>query len=263
MTQIKALLLAAGKGSRLKPFTNDWPKCLMPIGNRPLLEYWLQTLHNVGIKKVFINLHHHSEKVKEFLLMPQFYGWVNTIYEENLLGTAGTLQLNKSLFKNCKTLLIYSDNWCQCDFSAFINYHENLRPRYCPITMMTFQTNTPNTCGIVETDSKGVIKYFHEKIKNPPGNIANGAVYILEPEVICWLEKQPTLNDFSTEVIPQFLGRIATWHNNTIHRDIGHISMLKMAQSDPIPGALWPESDQWHEEFMKLPIHKQIHNTFA
>ena len=60
--QVKALLLAAGLGNRLSPLTGDWPKCLMPIGERPLLEYWLETLYLTDISEVLVNLRHHSEK---------------------------------------------------------------------------------------------------------------------------------------------------------------------------------------------------------
>ena len=58
MKEVKALILAAGKGTRLGKLTKDWPKCMMPIGKKPLLEYWLETLHSAGISKVLVNLHY-------------------------------------------------------------------------------------------------------------------------------------------------------------------------------------------------------------
>ena len=97
MREVRALLLAAGKGRRLRPFTNDWPKCLMPIGDRPLLEYWLQTLHEAGIRKVLVNLHHLPMVVQGFLSRRQFQGWVYSVREKELLGTAGTLRANNNL----------------------------------------------------------------------------------------------------------------------------------------------------------------------
>ena len=99
LNKIKALLLAAGLGTRLSPFTDQWPKCLMPIGERPLLEYWLETLYSTNIKNVLVNLHHHSAIVRDFLNRPRFENWVNSIYEESLLGTAGTLRSNKAFFQ--------------------------------------------------------------------------------------------------------------------------------------------------------------------
>jgi mannose-1-phosphate guanylyltransferase len=261
LKEIRALLLAAGKGVRLKPLTDEWPKCLMPIGKRPLLEYWLQTLYQAGINMVVINLHYHADQVESFLQNPCFRDWVNSVHEEALLGTAGTLLANKSYFQDCTTLLVHADNWCQCDFPVFLEFHQNSRPVHCPITMMTFTSPTPKTCGIVETDQDGVVQDFHEKVENPPSDQANGAVYLLEPEVMQWLENHPSVRDFSTEVIPHFIGRIVTWHNSRTHRDIGEISMLRLAQSDPKPAPLWEETDDWHQAFLQHPVHQQITST--
>ena len=160
--KLNCLLLSAGFGTRLRPLTDQWPKCLMPIGDRPLLEYWLQNLCEVGIPKVLVNLHHHEDKVRQFLQRPSLRGWVDFVYEETLLGTAGTLLKNKIFFKDSTILLIHADNWCQCDFSDFLEFHHHLRPKHCPLTMMTFDSLTPETCGIVETDEDGIVIKFHE-----------------------------------------------------------------------------------------------------
>jgi len=157
-------------------------------------------------------------------------------------------------------LLVHADNWCQCDFSDFLDFHQLLRPDHCPITMMTFESPTPETCGIVETNADGVVLAFHEKINKPPGNLANGAVYLLEPEVLKWIGKNPDISDFSKEAIPHFMGSIATWNNCGIHRDIGTLPMLQMAQSDPQPISCLPEKDTWQKEFLSNPIHQQITN---
>jgi mannose-1-phosphate guanylyltransferase len=252
------LLLAAGLGTRLSPLTDNWPKCLMPIGDRPLLEYWLETLYSVSIDEVLVNLHHHSEKVKEFLDRPRFHKWVSSVSEETLLGTAGTLKANKKYFQDCTILLVHADNWCQCDFTDFLNYHRKHRPEQCSITMMTFDSPTPETCGIVETDEDGVVKAFYEKSRNPPGNQANGAVYLLEPEVLEWIVDNPDISDFSTEALPHFMGSVATWHNQGIHRDIGALAMLQLSQSDPQPTSCWSETDTWQKEFLSNPIHKHL-----
>jgi len=257
-SQINALLLSAGLGTRLKPLTNNWPKCLMPIGDRALLEYWLQTLHINNIKKVLVNLHHLSPVVADFLHRPRFTYWVDSVYEAELLGTAKTLTNNLDFFKEKTTLLIHADNWCQCDFSAFINYHQYQRPQHCLITMMTFDTDTPETCGIVETDQQGVVVNYHEKVASPPGNRANGAVYLLQPEVLKWLSEHPEISDFSTQVLPHYLNQIATWHNTNIHRDIGTLTSLCKAQSDPQPISCWSGHDAWSTQFDSNPLHQII-----
>lgn len=255
---INALVLAGGLGTRLRPLTNDWPKCLMPVGERPLLEYWLETLYKIGIHKVLVNLHYRADCVSAFLSRPVFSDWVNTIHEPELLGTAGTLKQNLSFFTGGTLLLIHADNWCQCDFSAFLDYHQSHRPDYCPITMMTFDTDAPETCGIVELDDNGVVISFHEKVSNPPGTRANAAVYLIEPEVLEWLAGQKKIEDFSTQVLPNYIGRIATWHNEEILRDIGSALSLSKAQSDPKPDCLWLESDAWKKSFASHPIHSLV-----
>ena len=257
MNEVKALLLAAGLGTRLHTLTEKWPKCLMPIGERPLLEYWLEILLSLNINDVIVNLHHHSEIVKKFLNRPRFKDWVNYVYEKTLLGTAGTLRANLDFFQGSTTLLIHADNWCQCNFADFLNFHLKHRPKNCLITMMTFNSPTPYSCGIVETNEEGIVLDFFEKSETPPGNQANGAVYLLEPEVLKWIEKNDDIIDFSTDVIPHFLGKIATWKNKGIHRDIGALPILKLAQLDPQPNSFWTERDNWQEDFLKNPIHQQ------
>jgi mannose-1-phosphate guanylyltransferase len=96
--------------------------------------------------------------------------------------------------------------------------------------MMTFKTPTPHTCGIVETDEHGCVRAFHEKVANPPGDIANGAVYIVAPTLLNYLESlNKVFIDFSTDVLPNFLGRVNTFHNNVYHRDIGTIESYALA----------------------------------
>jgi len=124
--------------------------------------------------------------------------------------------------------------------------------------MMTFRTPTPANCGIVEVDGEGVVYGFHEKVSNPPGNIANGAVYLIEPEVVHWVKERPEVSDFSTEVLPEFLGKIATWENTSIHRDIGEVQSLVYAQLDPQPDPCWTGTDEWMKNYNNNPVHQQL-----
>ena len=258
MIGVRALLLAAGFGVRLKPLTEIWPKCLMPVSSRPLLEHWLCTLYRNNIQNVLVNVHHHRHVVDEFLDRQRFKGWVSSVYEHELLGTAGTLLENWKKSVQQTMLLIHADNWCQCDFSDFLYFHMHRRPGNTVMTMMTFRSKTPETCGIVELDDAGIVQGIHEKVSNPPGNLANGAVYLLEPEILKWLMNNPLKTDFSTDVLPEFRGQIATWENTEIHRDIGTISSLLAAQLDPAPPFCWAETDDWQHAFMRNPIHGML-----
>jgi mannose-1-phosphate guanylyltransferase len=255
--EVRALLLAAGLGTRLKPLTDHWPKCLMPIRKKALLEIWLDNLHAAGISKVLINLHYHAEIVREFLSRPKFSSWVESIFEDELLGTAGTLRENLPFFSGATTLMAHADNLCICDFQAFIGYHFDNRPKNTVMTMMTFTTPTPQSCGIVELDASGVVQKFHEKAQNPPGNLANAAIYLIEPEVLSWIKNQKGISDFSTQVLPQFMGRIATWNNTGIMRDIGTVASLQAAQSD-LKSGLLVAGDEWQNQFMQNPLHQHV-----
>ncbi len=258
---ITALLLAAGFGTRLQPYTNDWPKCLMPVHGLPLLQYWLETTRKMGASQVLVNLHYLASTVEAFLKRPRFRNWVKFVYEPQLRGTAGTIRANYSLFAQSTLLLVHADNYSQCDFNAFLHYHQTARPKHCLMTMMTFDTLTPSSCGIVETDELGVVNAFYEKVASPPSNRANGAVYLLEPEALAWINEHPEAQDFSTQVLPRFLGRIATWHNDQLHIDIGTVESLLAAQNSRAiersnTDAL--EVDDWEKMFVAHPIHRQL-----
>jgi mannose-1-phosphate guanylyltransferase len=258
MGSTKALLLAAGFGTRLKPLTDIWPKCLMPIQERPLLEYWLGILQKTGINDVLVNTHYFAEQVDKFLEQPQFINWVHSVYENELLGTAGTIRENIKYCKNSTILLAHADNWTCCNFSDFLDYHNNQRLKGTVMTMMTFMCPNPSECGIVELDCDGIVIRFHEKVKNPPSRLANAAVYLIEPEVIDWIERHKEVNDFSTEVLPEFIGKISTWENKNIHRDIGTIEMLREAQKDNCDSPIWSKNNLWQQFFLSNPIHKLV-----
>lgn len=226
---MRALLLAAGLGTRLQPLTDHIPKCLIAIDGKPLLDYWINILNKGGVYPLLVNLHHHADKVMNFINNSPYREFVTTVYEEKLLGTGGTLLKNRGFFDNEPLMLVHADNLSLFDVQAFVNSHLN-RPTGCEITMMTFSTPTPHTCGIIETDEKGRVRAFHEKVANPPGDMANGAVYIIEPSIFNYLEDlNKDFIDFSTEVIPSFIGRINTFHNDVYHRDIGTIESYEMA----------------------------------
>lgn len=229
---MRAILLAAGCGTRLRPLTNTIPKCLVPINGRPLIDYWLQLLMDSDITPILVNTHYLADQVREYLRTSSFVSHVRTVHEEKLLGTAGTLLRNRKFFGNEPVMLIHGDNLSHFDPRAFQRAYKH-RPRGVEITMMTFSTSTPESCGIVELDERGVVKAFYEKVMNPPGNMANGAVYIVSPSVIDFLSGlDKDVIDFSTEVIPNYLGKINTFHNDIYHRDIGTLASLEAARQE-------------------------------
>lgn len=239
----RAMLLAAGLGTRLAPLTDIWPKCLMPISGRPLLAYWIDNLHRAGYDEMLVNLHHHSYLVDEFLSQKSYAKTVHGVTEPTLLGTAGTLRANASSFVGDAVTVIHADNWCVCDLSDFHNFHMHRRQSGTLITMMTFTTETPENCGIIQCNADGVVTSMQEKHVNPNGNLANAAVYVFEPEIVDWILANPDVTDISSDVLPAFMGRISTWHNEGVHRDIGTIEQLRLAQNDVTGLQDWVTSD--------------------
>ena len=138
---MKALLLAAGEGTRLRPITNTIPKCLVPIQGRPLLDYWLDLLVKGGVSSILINLHYLSEKVYEHIASSSYKSYIKTVYEEELLGTGGTLVANREFFDEDTFIVAFADNLSNFDCHQFMGQHEK-RPRNCEITMMTFEPPT-------------------------------------------------------------------------------------------------------------------------
>lgn len=226
---MRALLLAAGLGSRLRPLTETTPKCLVPINGQPLLGIWLERLTRAGIGPFLINTHYLAEQVQTYIEECPYRDQVSLVNEKQLQGTAGTLISNLSFFHEEDGLLIHADNYCLADFTAFLQAHAK-RPSECVMTMMTFRTHEPSSCGIVELDARGVVIGFHEKVAEPPGNLANGAVYILSAELLETLHnKVEAPQDFSTEVLNKLIGKIYTYQTTADFLDIGTPATYELA----------------------------------
>ena len=187
-------------------------------------------LEKLNCESVLINTHYLHEKVEEYIS-----SWhsptlkVTSTYEEKLLGTAGTLIKNQEFFSGSIGLLIHADNITDSDLSNFLKAHEN-KPSECLMSMLTFNTLNPSQCGIVQSDQNGILRGFFEKVSNPPGNRANGALYALDNDFFDYLKTIPeNCFDFSTEVIPNLIGKIYTWHTNDMYLDIGTYESLNKA----------------------------------
>ena len=232
---VHALLLSAGYGTRLKPLTNDLPKCLVKVGEKSLLELWVGKLIQSNVQSVLINTHYLADKVNLFLnsLIKNKYKEIKieVTHEKNLLGTAKTLICNKEFFRNKVGILIHADNFYEGDLSDFLIAHLS-KPKKCLLTMLTFTTDIPKSCGVVEIDSDGIVTKFYEKVKNPPTNLANGAIYAFNNDFIDWIEKNASsAEDFSKDILPKLLGRIKTYKTDKFFVDIGTPKMLEKANN--------------------------------
>lgn len=227
---MQALILAAGLGSRLRPITNTTPKCLVEVKGKKILEIWLEKLENLGVENFIINTHHLSEKVDDFINKSRFKNKVKIIYEKNLLGTAGTLYKNANLITE-DLIFLHADNFTTDSLETLIKAHYS-RPLDCLMTMLTFTTDDPKSCGIIKTDLKEVMVDFVEKPKNYIGSKANAAVYILSKEFLSiFKESYKDSFDFSIDVIPNFKKRILTNQTENFFIDIGSLNNLYLANN--------------------------------
>ena len=151
---LRALMLAAGLGTRLRPLTLHTPKCLVPVGGQPLLAHWFQQLELIGTDAALVNTHYLADQVENFLA-----GWhqgsmkLQRSHEPSLLGTAGSLLANRAFFRGCTGLLIHADNFSQADLGQLLAAHRR-RPAGCLLTMLTFTSPRPSSCGKGSSSSR-------------------------------------------------------------------------------------------------------------
>lgn len=225
-----ALLLAGGLGTRLRPLTDTTPKCLVKICGKPLLEHWFELLFSAGLNRALVNTHWLHKVVEGHLRHSPWRDKVNQVYEPKLLGTGGTIKANRAYFGNEEFMVAHADNLTNFNVDDFWSAHR-ARPAGCEITMLAFETDSPQTCGILELDEESRVIGFHEKVENPPGNLANAAVYIFETSVadhIASIQKDEI--DLSTEILPEYLGKIFAHKTNAYMRDIGNSESLMKAE---------------------------------
>src|SRR5258708_1518488 len=116
---MRALLLAAGLGTRLRPITNTIPKCLVTINGRPLLGYWLDLLLGSGeIERVLVNLHYFPDTVRQFVASSRWRQRVDVVHEDTLLGTGGTVLANAGYFSRDALMVVHADNLSLFDVRA-------------------------------------------------------------------------------------------------------------------------------------------------
>ena len=226
---MKALVLAAGRGSRLGKITENLPKPLVEVRNKPVIDYLIRKLIDLNVSEIFINMHYKHELLEKFILESKYKTKITLIYEPKLLGTAGTL---KSLIDELSTedfIVMHADNYFQDDLKILKQKHLATNSDYL-ITLGTFLVLNPEKFGTFElTDDHDVIKFF-EKQKDSPSKIANSAIYFMKPgikEVVNTLNEYE--NDISLHVIPKLLGKIKAFELTGYFYDIGTPENLLLA----------------------------------
>jgi mannose-1-phosphate guanylyltransferase len=227
---MKAFLLAAGIGTRLRPLTDTVPKCLVEIGGLPLLEIWLRQLAAAGVDEVLLNTHHLAGCVERYVAdraaaAPR----VTLFHEATLLGSAGTVAANASwLGGDDEFLVIYADNLTDLDVGDLLAYH---RAKAAPMTIALFRSPTPQQCGIAELTADGLIVGFEEKPKAPKSPWANAGLYVAHRSVLSVIPRQPVA-DFGFDVLPRLAGRMAGYRFDGFFCDIGTPERLEYARRE-------------------------------
>jgi D,D-heptose 1,7-bisphosphate phosphatase len=228
---VKAILLAGGLGTRLRPLTDTTPKCLVPIGGRPLLDYWIDRLVEAGVREARINTHALAEQVRAYIAEVNRAGRLRLVesYEPELLGSAGTIAANASLADDAEAIvIIYADNFSDVDLRQMLAFH---RDHDDPFTMLLFHAPNPRACGIAELDGQGRIVSFVEKPEEPRSDLANAGVYIVDADAYREIAGQKAF-DLGFEVLPRFVGRMRGWAWGGYHLDIGTFAALERARRD-------------------------------
>ena len=224
----KALLLAGGLGTRLRPLTLTTPKCLVEIAGRPLLDYWFDALGQAGVHDVLINTHHLPQPAREFLVQKNEQGFrCVESFEPVLLGSAGTVTANAAWADDADDIVIvYADNLSDLSIAALLHAH---RAHGDPMTMLLFHAPNPKACGIAELDAQGRVVAFEEKPAQPKSDLANAGVYVAS--AAAWREIAAMhAFDIGFHVLPQFVGRMRGFVHAGYHRDIGNLAALDAAR---------------------------------
>ncbi len=224
---MKAFLLAAGHGTRLRPITDTLPKCLVPIRGTPLLSIWLDLCKQFGIDEVLINVHAHGSMVREFLRQNTNGPQVRLIEESQLLGSAGTLRSNRDWVASEELFWVfYADVLCRPDLGGMLQLHGQRKPA---ATLGVYEVADPSRCGIVSTDGEGVIRQFVEKPTTPVGNLAFSGVMIGTPEMLDLIPDEIPA-DIGFHVLPRLTGRMLAFTIHDYLIDIGTMENYLIAQ---------------------------------
>lgn len=225
---MKAFLLGAGVGTRLRPLTDHIPKCLVPVNGEPLLGIWFRMLARHGFTEVLLNSHHLPDPVRTFVAAwPDATLRVTLFHEPTLLGSAGTVAANRAFVAGEPDfLVVYADNLTDMDLGRFVAFH---RERHSPFSIGLYETPNPTQCGIASLDDAGRVVKFIEKPVQPDGNLANAGLYLAGPSLFDAIPPKP-YTDFGFDVLPQLVGRMYGYQIPGYYSDLGTPERLAAAQ---------------------------------
>ncbi|MGD0153192.1 MAG: sugar phosphate nucleotidyltransferase [Thermacetogeniaceae bacterium] len=234
---MKAIIMAGGEGSRLRPLTCARPKPMVPIINRPCMEHIIKLLHDHQVREIGVTLQYLPEEIQNYFGDGRGFG-VSLRYfiEDQPLGTAGSIK-NCASFLDETFIVISGDAVTTCDLEAALEWH---RSKVALATLVLTEVSCPLEYGVVITDQQGRIRRFLEK----PGwgevfsDQVNTGIYILEPEILDQIEPGRMV-DFSKDLFPCLLAAnkpVYAYVAKGYWCDIGTIEQYVQAHYDILEG---------------------------
>ncbi|MDP3245020.1 MAG: nucleotidyltransferase family protein [bacterium] len=232
MPPLTAIIMAGGIGKRLRPLTENLPKPMLPLNNRPLLEKIIGQLYKSGIKKIYITTCYKPEVIKNYFGNGSGFGVeINYINEEQPLGTAGALSLIGT--PNNPTLVINGDILTQLDFRAMYNFHQS-QNAVMTVGVRLFEFNIPY--GVVKTDDITIT----DLVEKPSHQvIVNAGIYLLEPAVYKYVPNKTHFN--MTDLISYLIKEkqhVISFPIPEYWLDIGRPADYQQANEDSINGKI-------------------------
>jgi NDP-sugar pyrophosphorylase family protein len=234
---VKALILAAGLGTRLKSLTSSMPKPMLPVAGRPLLEHSIELLRSYGVSEIAINLHFQPDVIVSHFGDGSGFG-VKLVYsrEDRLLGTAGAAK-RLELFLDQPFYVLYGDVLTDVDLSVLAARH---CARQAALSMVLYRVEDPMRAGIVDMAADGRVRRFREKPSAVEvfSDLASAGVFVVEPAVLASIPPA-TFFDFGHDVIPQLLVRgsaVYGWWAPGYVMDIGSLERYRQAELDARAG---------------------------
>ena len=258
---MKAMILAAGFGTRLKPLTNDLPKPLFPVLNRPILEHALHFLSTNGIKDIAINLHHKSEKIIDYFGDGKDFG-VNLHFskEEKILGTAGGIKKLQPFFQNETFLVINSDILADVDLKNVLKFHKDKNSK---LTLVVRQDPNAEKYDSIQRIEEGrIVHFLGHSIKNsePTTQVMFTGIQIMEPEIFARIPENKfcgTVEDVFPGMIQDELPVYSFLHKG-YWIDMGTSETYIQAQMDALVGKIplkISPSQNTEEPLVVPPVH--------
>ncbi|MCE5215182.1 MAG: NDP-sugar synthase [Methanobacterium sp.] len=239
---IKAVLMAGGKGSRIRPLTLSRPKPIIPVANRPLIEYVVEKIRNSGCNELVVTLSYLKNQIKN--LLKKDYSEMNIRFsvEKTPLGTAGGVK-KAAKYLDDTFFVLSGDVLVDLDLDKLLAFHKKNKSL---ATMLLTTVDNPSHFGIAVMDDTNKIIRFLEKPspENVFSKIANTGTYVLEPEILDYINTEKSEIDFSKDIFPQLIEEKAGIFGYVLDgywNDVGRPKTFLQANYDVLNKKISPE----------------------